>query len=649
MRLAFLVLVALVLFGRTPGSIAAPATGSVMAPRAVATWGSNDGGQLGENSTPIGGVRDVAGVADAGGATLFEDVVAVASNGSYNLVLDADGTVWAWGENGNGQLGRGTAGGRSTRPERVRDEAGTGVLSGIKAVSAGYFHALALSESGEVWAWGSDSDGQLGDGTPGGNRALPARVKDAAGNGILSAIVSIGGGNHHSVAADADGHAWTWGDNDHGQLGVGTINIDSALPLEVQNEAGTSVLGDVEQVATSWDHNIAMTSTGEVWVWGKNEDGQAGDGTKGAPKTRPVRVRDAAGTGFLGGVKALSAGYGHNFALGDDGKVWAWGNNDDGVIGDGGEGTAGSLDRLLPVRVKNPAGTGDLEGVTAIVAGDEHSLALVAGGQVLAWGEGQGGKLGLGPVVANEPLPQPVKGLAGDGPLKGAVDIAAGDYHSLAIVETAGASLGVKKLARRTTISVKVGATGAFPAVGYLLTESPAPPAIDSLLWQTEKPTTFTLSPGDGMKTVYAYVADSAFFVSPPAIARVRLDTTKPIVAISRPTQAASLTRLKTLAGTKSDPAPRSGLASARAAIRLKEGTRCRWWRPATERLVPAPCDTPLWFPLPAGQRWSKAIGTLDVPGRYAVVTRAKDRAGNVGRSSSRFTIVPAPSPSGNR
>lgn len=171
----------------------------------VRAWGSNDWGELG-NGTSIKSNVPVT-------VLNLANVIAIASGDSHSLALKSDGTAWAWGWNGNGQLGDGTNMYRSL-PVQVSFPAGTV----ITAVNGGYWaHSLALRSDGTVWAWGYNGYGQLGDGTNTDSNH-PVQVHG------LTNLISISGGKHHSVALASDGTAWAWGWNIAGQLGNGTPN-----------------------------------------------------------------------------------------------------------------------------------------------------------------------------------------------------------------------------------------------------------------------------------------------------------------------------------------------------------------------------------------------------------------------------------------
>jgi alpha-tubulin suppressor-like RCC1 family protein len=291
----------------------------------VWTWGNNSNGQLGDGTT-----TDRATPVPVSGLT---GVTAVAAGSAHSVALKNDGTVWAWGSNSNGQLGNGTTTDRST-PVQVSG------LVGITAVAAGQSHSIALRNivglinDGTIWAWGSNSKGQLGNGTT-VDTWIPIQVTG------LTGVTAIAAGSAHTVAVrnifslTNDGTIWAWGSNGNGQLGDGTVT-DKWTPVMV---SGLSLM---TTIATGFNHTIALSNNGTIWTWGNNSNGQLGDGTT----TERWVVAQISG---LTGVTAIAAGIKNNIILRNDGTIRAWGYNNKGQLGDG-----TTTDKLIPTPVPIP-------------------------------------------------------------------------------------------------------------------------------------------------------------------------------------------------------------------------------------------------------------------------------------------------------
>ena len=342
-------------------------------------------------------------------------VTAVAGGLYHGLALSSTGGVFAWGWNIVGQLCNGRTTG-SDLPVKAK-------LSGTKvvAIAAGFAHSVAVTSTGAVFACGKNDDGELGDGGT-TDSDVPVKVDLPVG----TKVTAVAAGAGHNLAVTSTGAVLAWGLGNEGQLGNGGTG-SSAVPVTVSLPVGTKVIA----VAAGALHSLALSSTGIVFGWGYNLDGELGDGAT-ANSDVPVKVKLPAGTKVTG----IAAGGYDSLALTSTGAVFAWGYNTDGELGDGG--TANSD---VPVKVKLGAGTrvtaiaagGSLTGVGVIIAGPGHCLAVTSTGAVFAWGYNTDGELGDGGTT-NSDLPVKVKLRAGTR----ATDVAAGELNSLAVT-SAGA------------------------------------------------------------------------------------------------------------------------------------------------------------------------------------------------------------------
>ncbi|WP_018802477.1 Ig-like domain repeat protein [Salinispora arenicola] len=378
-------------------SFAAAENGPSAAIRASDTyfaWGDNSNGQLG-NGTTTGSSTPVDVDLPAG-----MTITAVAAGGLHSLALTSTGAVLAWGRNVSGQLGNGDSTNRST-PVEVSLPAGVT----ITAVAAGAFHSLALTSAGAVLAWGENLHGQLGNGGT-TDRSTPVEVSLPAG----VTIAAVAAGAAYSLALTSTGAVLAWGDNSNGQLGNGTTT-GSSTPVDVDLPAGMTIT----TVAAGAAHSLALTSTGAALAWGNNADGQLGNGDTISSST-PVDVDLPAGVT----ITTVAAGGLHSLAPTAAGAVVAWGRNVSGQLGNGT--TTGSS---TPVDVDLPAGAT----ITAIAAGFDYGLALTTAGAVVAWGRNFSGQLGNGDTT-NRSTPVDVDLPAG----VTITAIVAGGEHSMALV-----------------------------------------------------------------------------------------------------------------------------------------------------------------------------------------------------------------------
>ena len=298
------------------------------------------------------------------------------------------GTPVTWGTNPQGQLGDGTT---VAHPSPMPVPG----LGDVVQIDGGREHVVALRSNGQVVAWGDNANGQIGDGTTTDRHAPTAVV------GLPSDVVSVATGHYHSLAVTSDGRVFAWGMNSLGQLGDGTTTRRTT-PVRVG-----SLTGMVAAVGGR-DFSAALAADGTVWTWGNNSNGECGDGTT-ARRLSPVHMPG------LDHVVQLVAGRNHALALRDDGTVWSWGLNSSGELGDG-----TLISRLSPVPVQA------LTGVVGIATGADHSLAVRSNGTVWAWGEGGRGQLGLG-TTTDRTTPQQVPGVTN------ATSVFAGRDHSLVI------------------------------------------------------------------------------------------------------------------------------------------------------------------------------------------------------------------------
>lgn len=364
-------------------------------------WGDNFDGQLGDGTyagadTPIevdlsglsSGIRDLAVGAD------------------HSVLLLRDRTVWAWGDNGNGQVGD-PAQNDYLAPTPVLDEAGTAPLADVVALAAGYEHTIAITADGNAWTFGRNSYGQLG--RSAGATDLPGRVTDNAGTGLFVGAAAAAGGARHTLLLDGNGDVWSFGSNLYGQLGLGDT-VDASTPTKLDT------LADVAKIAAGEYTSAAITDGGDLYVWGIDrfgEIGGVGTETCGTPAcaTSPTLLPELMGVT----VVDLRMSSSHGLVLTDDGEVWAFGASWAGQTG-----LESLPDETTPVRIESLVGAT----VTAVGAAEDVSHVYTAAGELYGFGDGEYAPLGTGVVelpsgddnyVAAPELIAPVEGISAAG------------------------------------------------------------------------------------------------------------------------------------------------------------------------------------------------------------------------------------------
>lgn len=262
----------------------------------------------------------------------FTDVSQVSGRGTHVLARRTDGSVWGWGTpNNQGEVGNGSL---NAQPEPGPVFLSPGVpLTGIASVTAGQQFSVALRTNGTVVAWGLNQLGLLGDGLGDSSYSVslvPVEVIDSTTDGGLSGVTMLAAGERHTIALRTDGTVWAWGANSNGQLGDGTLTFrNKAQPVET----GPGVaLGSVMAIAAGQRFSLAVKTDGTVWAWG-----QAGPHLCRSDfnvQQRPQQVLDAQGAAFTGAA-TVAGGLNSTSILKTDGTVWSCGQNGSGQLGDG--------------------------------------------------------------------------------------------------------------------------------------------------------------------------------------------------------------------------------------------------------------------------------------------------------------------------
>jgi alpha-tubulin suppressor-like RCC1 family protein len=336
-------------------------------------WGNNGVGQLGNNAI----VSQRTPVSILGATKTFCEI----SNGvnqAFALAIDKNGRVWSWGVNGNGQLGNNSSLSQRT-PVSV-----LGTVKTFCKVSVGGFHSLAIDKNGRLWAWGNNSNGQLGNNQVANSIFTPVSVL-----GAIKTFCHIAGGNSQSVAIDKNGQAWGWGFNGSGQTGDGSAT-DRLTPVSVAGQKKTFC-----KIASGNGVTLSIDNYGRLWAWGFNGNAQIGDSST-IPKRTPTRVANDRTFCEVRGANT------HVLAIEKNGQVWGWGTNTSGQLAN-----KYSSCQLTPVSV-----VGAIKTFCKIATGNISSfhIALDKNGKIWGWGRNNSGQLGINKTIDYIRTPTPLYG-----------------------------------------------------------------------------------------------------------------------------------------------------------------------------------------------------------------------------------------------
>jgi alpha-tubulin suppressor-like RCC1 family protein len=333
---------------------------------------------------------------------VITDAVQVSGGEHHTCAIRSDGNVYCWGSNSNGQLGVDpTMTASTSRPVQVP------MVTGAKFVSAGYLHTCAIDGSGAIWCWGANDTGQLGLGMTSAMPGMPTKGMTVQG------AIQLSAGEHHTCAVDSGGDVYCWGGNDAGQISPNTMMAVYPTPTAMQLPMGTSGLA-----ASAGSHHscAALIGSPSLICWGTNSAGEIGLD----PMTNPG-VQAPAPPAMTMGVSFLVSAVGHDHSCGtaNSGQVWCWGSNASGQSG------------AMQVANVVPPTSFSLTGGRAIsvTAGAAFSCALDQAGGVSCWGANVSGQLGNGTSnMSPNTTPARVTMLAG------AAQVSAGYSHACAIV-----------------------------------------------------------------------------------------------------------------------------------------------------------------------------------------------------------------------
>eukprot|EP00916_Digyalum_oweni_P013075 GHVL01021502.1.p1 GENE.GHVL01021502.1~~GHVL01021502.1.p1 ORF type:complete len:438 (-),score=88.76 GHVL01021502.1:2076-3389(-) len=324
----------------------------------IFTWGSGRNGRLGHDN--VGATIDTPKCLKMN--KKFQSVIC---GDKHTLGLTCDGEVWAWGDNSENQCGA-----ASCRSDFPPTKLTTPLGAKITQLATGYYHNLALTESGKVLSWGSHQGGALGIKGLTEDITTPTYINDSIFD--KKKVKKIGAGKSYSAALTEDGEIYTWGMDKYGELGVGKISRKLEYPHKVEK------LSNVTDISCGIYHMAAVSSDGFVHSWGYGGDGATGHGNRldtSVPTivVNPDLKENVNNKDFQGSVKNVFCGGGHTAALTNDGRLFLWGRGREGQLG-----RAQHLESVFVNRTK-PLIFDDIDKnqkIIQIALGGDHSLCL---------------------------------------------------------------------------------------------------------------------------------------------------------------------------------------------------------------------------------------------------------------------------------
>ncbi len=288
-------------------------------------WGSDSAGQLGDNSTATQQVYPVQAKTTATGNPILTGIIDIAGGAAHTVALKSDGTVWTWGSNSSGQLGSGNLTSRKLA-DQVKTSS-SAFLTGVAAIAAGDNFSVAVKTDGTVWAWGDNGSGQIGIGST--QTQKYAVQVTLSGGGGLTGVKRAACGSTHVVAVKTDGTVWSWGNNTNGQLGNGTTT-QAKNPVQVKINSTIFFTG-ASGVAAGASHSAILKTDGSVYACGLNTSGQLSINSN-TQQLYPTQSVSSAGP-VLANIVDFACGANHTLVTKNDGTVSGCGLNSSGQAG----------------------------------------------------------------------------------------------------------------------------------------------------------------------------------------------------------------------------------------------------------------------------------------------------------------------------
>ena len=352
-------------------------------------WGTNSFGELGDGTTVDS--HYLIDISD--NFQLLEDemIVKVSTGGYHSSALTSFGRLFTWGLNSSGQLGVGSLTNRYL-PVDITTQFNLDEGENLVDVALGTGFSSALTSAGRIFVWGSNGSGQLGNGTL-DNALKPIDITENFNLEHEERIVKVSLNYFHIASLTSKGRIFTWGGNNSGQLGNGSY-ADELFPNDITNQFNLSEDDRIIDISIGVFHSTALTLKGRVFTWGRNSSGQLGDGTLNT-RLIPTDITSFFNLSHSDKVIGIdSRGYSHSSAYTLNGHLFLWGFNEDGRIGNGNQ-----IDQSTPFDITEFIGLNYNERIINSNLGSGHSSATTSEGRLFMWGRNSKGQLGDGTII----------------------------------------------------------------------------------------------------------------------------------------------------------------------------------------------------------------------------------------------------------
>ncbi len=317
-----------------------------------------------------------------------ETVKTIAFGYYYIAVLSSAGRVFTWGENKYGELGNGSTYNSDT-PINITDEFDLAVSEKIVSLAVGYKHTVALSSMGRVFTWGFNSSGQLGDKTL-ISKSSPLDITESLNLGLDEFVINVYAISGRCFVITSTGRLIGWGNNETGELGDNTFFVRQS-PIDITPFFNLDIGEKISEVVPGFYHTLAVTSEGRIFTWGKNFQGQLGDGTR-LTRMTPTDITAKfyfAEDESIAEIVIEKGIFACTFLLTSTGRLFSWGYNLHGQLG-----IDSKINNPEPTDISESFRLTEAETITRIQANNMHVVAITSTNRIWAWGYNSTGQIG---------------------------------------------------------------------------------------------------------------------------------------------------------------------------------------------------------------------------------------------------------------